>query len=683
MVRQATSIQQPFLAVKPDSSMGLSEALFANTLVAMAYAITGFAGLQLAFVGQSVTLFWPPSGIAFAVVWMGGMLLVPGIVAGAVLLNLYALGSIPLALMVAIGNALPAVIATAVLRGMIERRDDPGELWRVLWFILAAALGTTTISATIGSLATLSTMPQPLPWQAVWLVRWMGDAMGVAIIAPPLLLWRRIVRARFTWRDLFDAVAFAAAGLGIIAGLLFIRDPIWAVELCKLFTLLLSLWAGARFGLNGPGVMTLLMALGAVGATVLGVGPFAHGDFYDSFASVHSYLFAEAIAGMLLAAALADLRRAIVAEVEAREAAEAAAAQRVRLLTMISHDVRNPLGGIMGVLQRLQRGALAPDQARLVDLATRAGGTLTTLVNDILDLARAEADRITLDPAPFDPARSLSDLVEIHQARAEAKGLALHLEAPGLPAFVMGDRARFEQLVGNLLSNAIAYTPAGGVTVRARWSDGLDVAVIDTGPGIPADQVAGLFDAFAQGPDSGSAGLGLGLHICRRLAELMEGRIGYAPAPGGGSTFRVVLPLAEVATPVPLVASPDPPRRVLLIEDDDIAREVTAALLTGLGHHVVTASTSAAARAAAAAGRFDLALIDMQLGSESGQALAGELAPQLPGVPLLALTADALAEARVMAGATALSGVLIKPLAVPDGLAAAVAAATRQGRAAA
>lgn len=671
-----TSIQQPFLAVKDGTPIGLAETLFANLLVTIAYAVTGFGGLQLAFVGQAVTLFWPPSGIAFAVIWLGGLRLVPGVFLGAVLLNLYALGHIPLALLVAVGNALPPVIATWVLRGMIHRRRDPGEFWRVLWFILTA-LGTTTISASIGSLAALAVTPQDVPWQAAWLVWWMGDAMGVVIVAPPLLLWRRIVRAHFSWRDLFDALAFGAAGCGIVAGLLFIRNPIWAVELCKLFTLLLSLWAGARFGLNGPAAMTFLMALGAVSATVLGVGPFARGDFYDSFASVHSYLFAEAIAGMLLAASLADLRRALVAESQARQAAETAAEQRVRLLTMISHDVRNPLGGIMGVLQRLQRGTLAPDQARLVDLASRAGGTLTTLINDILDVARAEADRIALQPAPFDPARSLSDLVEIHRARADAKGLTLVLTAEGLPAFIEGDRARFEQLVGNLVSNAIAYTPSGSVTVSASWRESLTVAVVDTGPGIDPERLAGLFEAFSLSPANSSAGLGLGLHICRRLAELMGGRIGYRPAPGGGSIFEAELPLPAIGRPAAVHVAQDPPQRVLLIEDDDIAREVTAALLQALGHRVVTASSSAEARARVAAGRFDLVLIDMQLGSESGQALAAELAPLLPGVLMLALTADALAESRLMREPAGLAGVLVKPLAVPRGLAAAVAAAVQ------
>lgn len=675
------SIQQPFLAVKADTPIGLAETVFANLLVALAYAITGFAGLQLAFVGQAVTLFWPPSGIAFAVIWMGGLRLVPGVFFGAILLNLYALGDVPLALLVAIGNALPPVVATWTLRGMIHRRRDPGEFWRVLWFILTA-LGTTTISATIGSLAALAVTPQDVPWQAAWLVWWMGDAMGVVIVAPPLLLWRRIVRAHFTWRDLFDALAFGAAGCGIVAGLLFIRNPIWAVELCKLFTLLLSLWAGARFGLNGPAAMTFLMALGAVSATVLGVGPFARGDFYDSFASVHSYLFAEAIAGMLLAASLADLRRAVAAESQARLAAESAAEQRVRLLTMISHDVRNPLGGIMGVLQRLQRGALAPDQMRLVDLASRAGGTLTTLINDILDVARADADRIALDPAPFDPRRSLSDLVEIHRARADARGLALTLSAEALPAFVEGDRARFEQLIGNLISNAIAYTLVGGVTVQARWHGSLTVAVIDTGPGIEPGRLAGLFEAFSLSPGSSSAGLGLGLHICRRLAELMGGRIGYRPAPQGGSIFEAELPLPAVGGPTALAPTQDPPQRVLLIEDDDIAREVTAALLHSLGHQVVTASNSAEARARVSDGRFDLVLIDMQLGTESGQVLAAELAPLLPGVLMLALTADALVEGRLSRDPAGLSGVLVKPLAVPRGLAAAVAAAV-QARAAA
>jgi CheY-like chemotaxis protein len=383
---------------------------------------------------------------------------------------------------------------------------------------------------------------------------------------------------------------------------------------------------------------------------------------------------------MLLAAALADLRRSAAAEARARRAAEAASAERIRLLTMISHDVRTPLAGMIGVLDVLQRGALRPEQARLVDLASRAGATLTILVNDILDVARADAGRIALVPAAFDPARSLADVVEIHRERATAAGLDLAIA--GLetwPAFVLGDRARFEQLFGNLVVNAVAYTPAGSITVTATRDPaaGLVVTVADTGPGIDPDRLPTLFDAFVPaGPGHRSSGLGLGLHICQRLAELMGGSIAYRPAPGGGSEFRVALPLPAVAAPAALPpAAADPGQRVLLVDDDAIAREVTAAQLAARGHAVTVAADGEAALAAAARATFDLILLDIRLGGDpDGIAVARRL-PRRPGLVVVALTGDGSAETRAGALAAGMDGVILKPFAMPRGLAEAVAAA--------
>ncbi len=652
-----------------------------NVIVALAYLATGYAGLRLAFVGESVTLFWPPSGIAFAALWMGGRRLAPGVAVGAFLVNLITMKRPEFALLVALGNVLPSLAGAHVLRRLLEGRPKAGELQRVLWFILVGALGATTLSATVGTLTVGLLGHIGTSIQSTWLVWWMGDAMGVLIVAPPILLWRRIL-SNHRWRSILDAIAFAGAGFAIIAGLALIHNPIWAVELCKLFTLLLSLWAGARFGLTGPAAMTLLMALGAIGVTAFGVGPFVRGNFYDSFALVHSYLFAEAVAGMLLAAALADLERTAARERQALGEVEAASANRVRLLTMISHDVRTPLSGMTGVLQALQTSSLTDGDRRLVGLGLRAGSNITKLVTDILDVARADAGRITLDPAPFSPAQSLRDIADIHRDPAEAKGLALRLDIdPALPAAVTGDRVRFEQLIGNLVTNAIAYTAEGGVTVTARWADAVDISVEDTGPGIDGD-AGNIFDAFGLAPRPGnrSASLGLGLHICQRLAELMGGTIAYRRGITGGSSFQVHLPLpAAPAASLPQapVAEAEPPLTILLVEDDEIARETTLALLERHGHHVIAADSGEAALATARSRDFDLVLMDVQLhpdgmpGTEAARAIRA-----LGAAPLiLALTGDGNEDSHAEYLAAGMDGVLVKPLSLATGMAGLVAAA--------
>jgi signal transduction histidine kinase len=658
-----------------------------NLLVAACYAASGTAGLKLSFIAHAVTLFWPPSGLAMAALWLGGLSLLPGIFLGAFAVNLMAIGSAPLAGLIATGNMLPSLIATLALRALLRRQSEAGELKRVLMFIAVAVLGATMASATVGTLTVYSIGHLASSLTTTWLVWWMGDAMGVMIMAPPILLWRRVRESAITLRAALAIAGLGLAGLAVIAALLLIERPIWAVELCKLFTLLLSLLAGARFGLNGPAWMTLLMALGTVGITVLGAGPFLRGDFYDSFAFVHSYLFAEAMTGMLLAAALADLRSTVQREKLARAAAEEAAAERIRLLAMISHDVRTPLSGIMGALQTLASTRPTAEQDRLIGLGLRAGVTLTTLVADLLDVARADAGQISLEIAPFSPAQCLADVVDMHRSAAEARRLSLVLDADSaIPALVLGDRIRFEQIIGNLLSNAVLYTVTGGVTVRAAWDGAQDrpliVSVTDTGPGIDPSRVPERFVAGAVVPKSGnrSAGLGLGLHICRRLVELMDGTLEYAPAPEGGSRFCVALPLrwSEPAGQLRPVARPDEAAmRILLVEDDEIAGETTRALLQSHGHSVVLAADAPSAMAYAEAGRFDVILLDIQLAAQGTSGLdvvrhVRGLAGPAAMTPVFALTGDGLEDHHACYKDAGVDGLLLKPLMLDGGLATAL-----------
>jgi signal transduction histidine kinase/CheY-like chemotaxis protein len=668
-----------------------------NLLVAACYAASGTAGLKLSFIAHAVTLFWPPSGLALAAVWLGGLRLLPGIFLGALVVNLFAIGSPALAALIATGNMLPSLIATLGLRAMLQRQAQAGELKRVLMFIAVAVLGATMASATVGTLAVYTIGHLATSLTTTWVVWWMGDAMGVMIIAPPILLWRRVQDSDITWRDALAIAGLGFAGLAVIAALLLIERPIWAVELCKLFTLLLSLLAGARFGLNGPAWMTLLMAFGTVGVTALGAGPFLRGDFYDSFAFVHSYLFAEAVTGMLLAAALADLRSTVQSEKRARAAAEAAAAERIRLLAMISHDVRTPLSGIMGALQTL---ANAPptrgEQDRLIGLGLRAGVTLTTLVADLLDVARADAGQIRLEIAPFSPAQSLADAVDMHRPAAAARQLAIALHGTAaIPELLLGDRIRFEQIVGNLLSNAVLYTETGGVTVSAAWHGAqprpLVVQVTDTGPGIDPSRVPERFDAGAVVPKSGnrSAGLGLGLHICRRLVDLMDGTLDCAPAPGGGSRFRVALPLhpSEPARNRPATPRPDEKTlRILLVEDDEIAGETTCALLQSHGHSVTLAADAGTAMTCAQASHFEVILLDIQLAAQGSSGLdVVRHIRALPGAagltPVFALTGDGLDDHTACYKAAGIDGLLLKPLMLECGLPATLrnAAWNKQG----
>lgn len=658
-----------------------------NLAVSAAYLASGYAGLKLAFVGHVVTLFWPPSGFAFAAVWLGGLRLLPSVWVGAFATNMIASDNWQLAAEIGWGSMAAAFAGNVVLREWLSRHSSTGEFGRVLLFILAA-LGSTMISATIGTLALAANGDIDRSVQLTWLVWWLGDAMGILIIAPPILLWRSVKNIRLGWNAIFEVVLLTVAATVILAIPLVADVPVWASELGKLSTLLLSLWAGARFGLNGPVWMLLLIAAGTISSTLLNVGPFQRGDFYDNFTLVHSHLFTVSLAGMLLAATFADLRRTIGLEIEARGTAEEAAAGRVRLLQTISHDVRTPLSGILTVLQTLERCPVSPEQGRLIGLGLRAGRTLTTLVTDILEAARADAGRITLVLAPFSPAASLADIADLCRPAAAGKPLLIHLSCSSrVPALVSGDRVRFEQNVSNLVVNAVAYTPRGRVCINADWDElgggALVVEVADTGPGIDPARVPRMFDAFAFNGQQGgnSVGLGLGLHICRRLTDLMGGSLHYAPEPAGGSRFRITLPLlVSASTPAVAINHADPMLRILLVEDDEIAGETTCALLRSHGHDTVLVANAAAALVHATSDVFGLVLLDLQLGrgGASGFDVVRSIR-NLPGanarVRILALTGDDIAQIQPALEAAGFDGAIVKPMMIGSGIAAMIEAA--------
>ena len=662
-------------------SASLSRVVLLNLAVSAGYVVSGYAGLKLAFVGHLVTLFWPPSGLAFAAVWLGGLRLLPGVWLGAFVTNLIVSDNWLLAAEIGLGSMGAMLAANVALREWLSQHASTGEFGRVLLFILVA-LGSTMISATIGTWAVAQNSIIDQSVWLTWLVWWLGDAMGVLIIAPPVLLWKTLENARLSWNTILEISLLTIVAVAILTIPIVADQPVWASELGKLSTLLISLWAGVRFGLNGPAWMLPLIAAGTIGATLLHAGPFERGDFYENFTLVHLHLFTVSLAGMLLAATFADLRRATGLAIKAREIADEAAAGRVRLLQMVSHDLRTPLAGILAVLQTFERGSLSPEQRHLIGLGLRAGRTLTTLIMDILEAARADAGRITLVLAPFSPAACLSDIADLCRPAASDKDIVIELSCSSrVPAVMMGDQLRFEQAVSNLVVNAVTYTERGRVCITADWdslgSGGLVVEVADTGPGVDPKHVPRMFEAFAfnDQPASNSAGLGLGLYICRRLTELMGGSIHYALEPAGGSRFRVTLPLLACASAaVAFVAQADTPLRILLVEDDEIAGETTCALLRSYGHETVLAAHAAAALAHAAGDVFGLVLLDLQLGlgTDSGFDVVRAIR-NLPGanalVCVLALTGDHSAEGLQSLQAAGFDGIITKPLLIGGGMA--------------
>lgn len=240
----------------------------------------------------------------------------------------------------------------------------------------------------------------------------------------------------------------------------------------------------------------------------------------------------------------------------ALEAAEQALRHKMDFFTTIVHEIRNPLNGILPLIEMLRSGQYESDREQFLEYMENSARMIQALLNELLDLSRIEAGRLDLHQSAFSPAQVVKEAIGTQAGSLLAKGLTLATEiAPSVPAWLEGDPFRLKQVLVNLLGNAIKFTDRGSITVFVAVQQeqpghvNLHFSIRDTGIGIPPDVLDRLFRAFAQG-DAAVArtfgGSGLGLTICRKLAELMGGRVWAESSPGQGSTFHLLLPFYQV-----------------------------------------------------------------------------------------------------------------------------------------
>jgi signal transduction histidine kinase/DNA-binding response OmpR family regulator len=357
---------------------------------------------------------------------------------------------------------------------------------------------------------------------------------------------------------------------------------------------------------------------------------------------------------------------------QARQEAEQASRAKSEFLANISHEVRTPLNALMGLTRLLMDSPLNPEQKSWLDLMDSSAHALLALLNDVLDLSRIEAGKLSIEQVRFNPLDTLNEVSALYAEQARSKPLdwALQME-PGLPEQMLGDPGRLRQVLGNLLSNALKFTPRGGrvqvsaQSVKAQGSGArlLQLKVQDSGVGISPRQQATIFDAFTQADASTArrfGGSGLGLAICSRLVKLMGGSIELHSALGQGSTFTVTLPMGEVtvsdagplSAPMELSEVTQAGQRfaglcVLVAEDHPVNELLMNQLLQRLGCTVRSARDGDQAVQQWAQGGVDIVLMDVQMPGSNGLEATRrirelEIRNGWPHTPIVAVTANAM-----------------------------------------
>lgn len=740
-------------------------------LTTAAYIASAKLGLTLAFVAEQVTVVWPPTGIALAVVLLLGYRIWPFIALGAFIANITTNTPVITSLGIATGNTLEALAGAFLLNRFVGIRPSLDRFRDVFGLLLYGAVLSTMVSATIGTVSLCLTDLQP--WHnfgALWSTWFLGDAMGNVVFAPLVMTLfsgaaREQIRRRLTE---FIALVALLIGVGMLVfGGIGILDPRFPAPDYAFLPVLI--WAALRLGILATAFSIFVSSTMAVLGTVKGFGPFSSGSVAENLISVELYMFVAAVTGLIIAVAKTERDKAeaslhrseqryrslvlasaqvvwrtnaagevtedlptwrtftgqaqedmmglgwakklhpddleqvttvwhqslatgtpnenefrvmagngeyryvharavpvfesdgtvrewigTLSDVTARKLAEQevdeASRRKDEFLAMLAHELRNPLAPIRSAVEVIRSSSGNVTRiAGMCDMMVRQIHHMGRLLDDLLDVSRITRGTIQLDRQSTDLRILLERCLEPAQMLAEKKAVRVTTRTAAGPVAIRVDVTRMEQVISNLLNNAMKFTPSGGqitITVEreAEWAV---LRVQDTGRGISADFLPKVFDLFTQADRTlarSEGGLGIGLTLVRDLVRMHHGVVeARSDGPGRGSEFVVKLPMMTAGPSESTVETLSRRavrgnRRILIIEDNVDSAQALAAMLQLLGYESHVAYDGVEGLQSFSEVDPGVVLVDIGLPRMNGYEVAQRLRAGNPQLKLIAVT---------------------------------------------
>lgn len=523
----------------------------APVFTAMAVLVLVVLALTFARSAGVVAALWGAAGVAVAV-WLRtsrgplydlsfGGLIAAGVAAG----NLLAGNSTALTAMFTFANMLEICLAVLLARRFAPTLNLASVEGACRFLLAAAVLAPIPSAVFAGVMLWWMTGVSFFDAAQTW---WFGHALSIAVLSSFGLA--------LTKRDLlkFRAPAKAIEALGLLGLLAAVTFFVFSQQQMPIsfVTLPLLLLIAVRLRMLGVTAALVIISILAVGASMRGLGPYSVALEGPDRAMMAQLLVLFGYLPILLVAALLEERDRFADRAKAGQLrAECASAAKSRLLANVAHEIKSPVGGVIGIGELWKAGQLGPvsaTQAEMADMLVKTARQVEALAHDLLDVARAESGAVKVELRPTDVPGVLEDVRRATALRADAEGVRLEVMTQGDGLVALADSQRLTQVIANLASNAVKYGGGGGLVIfrASKVYDGVRIEVVDRGPGLSLEKQTQLFEPFNRLGLERSAveGHGIGLALAKRLVELQGGSIGVTSTPGEGATFWVELPAA-------------------------------------------------------------------------------------------------------------------------------------------